>query len=159
MATNDDATTTNGIRRDIEVHNPPEEVWEVLVDDDERGAWFGGRTRLDPSPGGRGWFEDTDGNRRSANVDEAEPGRRLAWTWWPDPASDGEPDTDHPGGASRVQIDLTPLPGGTRISVTETPLTPMARASALTGARGPLVDLELRLLLTSRQSAVVFART
>lgn len=152
MATNSDETTTDRIRREIEVRNPPEEVWEVLVDDDERSAWFGGRTVLDPSPGGRGWFEETDGSRREASVEQADPGRRLAWTWWPEPGTDDDPDAR---GASRVQIDLTPVPGGTRIAVTETALTPVARASALTGARGPFLDLELGLMLRNRTAAVL----
>ena len=151
METTPEEIPAHGVRREIEVKNPPDDVWEVLVDDDERAAWFGGRTALDPTPGGRGWFEDADGARRSVSVEEADPGRRLAWTWWPD--SDDGPD----GAASRVQIDLTPLPDGTRISVTEIPRTPVARASALTGACGPLLGLEL-CLLTRSPAAVVLAR-
>lgn len=149
MATSSEQTPGIGIRREIEVTSPPDEVWEVLLDDDERGAWFGGPTTLDPRPGGGGWFEDADGRRRSATVEEADPGRRLAWTWWP------EGDDDSGDTASRVQIDLTPLPGGTRIAVTETALTPVAQASALTGPRGPLLDLELRIMLRSRTAAVL----
>lgn len=151
MATNHEHVPPAGIRREIEVANPPEEVWEVLVDDDERGAWLGGRTTMDPSPGGTGWFEDDDGSRRSMRVEEADPGRRLTWTWSPEPTDD---DGSHDR-ASRVEIDLTPLRKGTRVSVTETPLTPLAQASALTGPGGAVVDLELRMLLRTTATVVL----
>lgn len=157
MAPNSEQLPPSGIRREIEVASPPDDVWEVLVDDDERGAWFGGRTAMDPSPGGTGWFEDEDGTRRWVRVDEAEPGRRLAWIWSPEPTDDDAAD-EQPDGASRVEIDLTPLPGGTRVAVTETPLTPVAQASALTTRGGALVDLELRLMVRIT-AAVVLART
>lgn len=154
MATNHEHVPLAGIRREIEVASPPDDVWEVLVDDDERGAWLGGRTTMDPSPGGTGWFEDEDGRRRSMRVEEADPGRRLTWTWSPEPTDDdGRDDL-----ASRVEIDLTQLRGGTRVSVTETPLTPVAQACALTGRGGALVDLELRMILRTT-ATVVLART
>jgi len=108
------------VERAIEVELAPEEVWELLVDDEERAGWFGGDTHLDVEPGGDGEFTDPDGTRRRAVVGDVEPGRRLSWTWWPD----GDPD-----GASEVRIDLQPTPAGTRVAVTESPLVPSVRAS------------------------------
>lgn len=128
----------NEIHRSIEVEAPPAEVWELLVDDEERAGWFGGDTTLTPTPGGDADFTEPDGTRRRGTVEEVDPDRRLSWVWWPDGDEDG---------ASRVRVDLTPTPSGTRISIVEVPLAPVARASALASVGGPTLDLELRLLV------------
>lgn len=134
------------VRRSVEVELAPDEVWELVVDDEERSGWFGGPSTLEAAPGGTGSFTDPDGTRRHATVDEVVEGRRLAWTWWPD---------GDDGAASRVQIDLRPTPGGTAVVVTEAPVVPVARATARSALRGgvPLLELELRCLL--RAAAVV----
>ena len=133
------------LHRSVDVDLPPDQVWELLVDDDERADWFGGPTTLDATPGGEGTFTDPDGTRRRAVVEETAPGRRLAWTWWPE--------ADDDGCISRVEIDLRPAPGGTRVSVTEAPLVPTARASSrATASAGhlPLLELEITCLLRAR---------
>lgn len=134
------------VRRSVEVELPPDEVWELVVDDEERSGWFGGPSTLDAAPGGTGSFTDPDGTRRHATVDEVVEGRRLGWTWWPE---------GDDGGASRVQIDLVPTPGGTTVVVTEAPAAPVsgmsARAALRTGV--PVLELELRCLL--RAAALV----
>ena len=134
------------VRRSAVLPAPPERVWKALTDDDELSAWFGGAARLDPRPGGTGTFVSAEG-RRTARVKRAEPGRRLTWRWWPagdaDDASGDDPNGDDsrgdesgnaPGGddrdgidgASEVDLVLAPVPGGTRIEVTETPVGPAA---------------------------------
>lgn len=132
------------VERAVEVELDADEVWELLVDDAERAGWFGGETSLEPVPGGTGTFTDPDGTRRGAVVDDVEPGRRLAWTWWPEEG----------GAASQVRIDLSPVPGGTRIAVTERPLA-AAQASVSTPATatGTLVELEHRCLLRASMRA------
>lgn len=140
---------TPAVRRSIEVAATPDEVWELLVDDVERGGWFGGDTELDAVRGGRGWFTDPDGTRRAAVVEEASPGRRLAWTWWPDEES---------GDRSRVDIDLAPTPDGARVSVTETPLVPTAQACIATSATGPMLDLEFRILARAHAPSITCRR-
>lgn len=120
---------------------PPAEVWELLVDDDERSGWFGGPSTLEAAPGGRGSFTDPDGTRRQATVDEVDEGRRLGWTWWPE--GDG-------ASASRVRIDLEPSSDRTTtVVVTEVPLTPAPRIGAQASVRCgvPLLELEMRCLL------------
>lgn len=137
------ADQSGTIHRSVEVELPPDEVWELLVDDDERAGWFGGPTTLEPVPGGAGLFTDPDGTRRRARIDEVAPDRRLAWTWWPE--------DDEGSAASRVEVDLRPVPGGTRVSVTEAPLVPTASASvSRPGAPAlPLLALETTCLLRS----------
>ena len=149
----DPTEPTPAVHRSVEVEATPDEVWELLVDDDERGGWFGGETALDAVPGGSGWFTDPDGTRRAAVVEESTPGRRLAWTWWPDDDSG-----DGSGDCSRVDIDLTPTPGGTHISVTETPLVPTTQASIATSATGPLLDLEFRILARAHAPSITCRR-
>ena len=130
------------VHRSVEVELPPAEVWELLVDDDERAGWFGGPTTLEPVPGGAGLFTDPDGTRRRGRVEEVTPERRLAWTWWPE---DGDGSA-----ASRVEVDLRPVPGGTRVSVTEAPMVPTASASVRRpDAALPLLALEATCLLRS----------
>ena len=75
-------------------------AWELLTDPELRREWLGEE-----------WAE------REAVLEQAEPGAYLSW-WWDDGAH-----------GSRVEVILTPAIGGTRVSVTETPISaPMARA-------------------------------
>lgn len=79
-----------------------ETAWELLTDPALRHEWLGEE-----------WEE------RRALLETEEPGGYLSW-WWDDGAH-----------GSRVEVILTPAVGGTRISVTETPITaPMALAHA-----------------------------
>jgi uncharacterized protein YndB with AHSA1/START domain len=77
-------------------------AWELLTDEDARREWLGEE-----------WAD------REAVVEQAEPGDYLSW-WWDDGAH-----------GSRVEVILTDAVGGTRVSVTETPIAaPMALAAA-----------------------------
>jgi uncharacterized protein YndB with AHSA1/START domain len=113
------------IERTVDLPADADEVWDALTDDEALDAWFG----------------DSDDReaRRSAVVEEAEPGRRLAWTWWPE--GDG-------GDASRVEITLLPLPDGTRLTVTEA--RPLVATASVWHDR--LVGLELCLMVSSART-------
>jgi uncharacterized protein YndB with AHSA1/START domain len=108
------------VRREIELDAAPADVWNALTRPELLEQWFEAEVELDPRPGGAGRFIGTDGEHRIARVDDVDEGRRLAFTWWSDD------DRDDP--ASKVEFVLTPTPGGTRLVVTEAPLT--ARACA-----------------------------
>lgn len=132
------------VRRSIEVEAPIDDVWDVVIDDDERAGWFGGPTELTPVEGTEATFTEPDGTRRSARIESVVPGRHLGWTWWDD-GDDG-------AAASRVTIDLTPSPAGTRIDILEAPAR--AQASVLGGVLAgqpgrfdPVLELEHRLLI------------
>jgi uncharacterized protein YndB with AHSA1/START domain len=123
------------IERTTELPAAPEEVWEALTDEDGLAGWFGS--------------EDEVAARKAARIDEADPGRRLAWTWWPEGES---------GGASTVEITLVPTTGGTRLTVIERPpLTATATASASARVDGWLMGIELLFVL--RSIALVAAQT
>jgi uncharacterized protein YndB with AHSA1/START domain len=77
-------------------------AWELLTDETLRREWLGEE-----------WGD------REAIVEEAEPGAYLSW-WWDDGRH-----------GSRVEVVLSDAVGGTRVSVTETPVAaPMALALA-----------------------------
>jgi uncharacterized protein YndB with AHSA1/START domain len=135
----DDPTVT----REIELDAPPEEVWPLLADDDERATWLGDG-ELDLSPGGHGHVDEPDGSRREVRVAEVEPERRLRFDWW-------TTDDDR----SRVEIVLVPTGAGTRFVVTETRCSlghsPTLRADRTFAARA----LELELAVLCRRAGVV----
>ena len=124
------------VRREIELDAAPADVWEALTRPELLEQWFEAEVELDPRPGGTGRFIGADGEHRVARVDEVEEGRRLALTWWPDDEG------DEPG--SKVEFVLTPTHGGTRLVVTESPLT--ARACVATTGAGWAWRLELLVL-------------
>jgi uncharacterized protein YndB with AHSA1/START domain len=88
------------VARDIVLPVDPDTAWEALTDDELRREWLG------------------DAADRETVVEESAPGERLVFWWWED---------DEPG--SRVEVVLTPVVGGTRVSVTETVTGPYAAAA------------------------------
>ena len=139
---------TTTVERTVDLDAPVEDVWSALTEDGELSDWFGGPSMLDPVPGGAGRFESDDGDVRRARVDDVEPGRRLSWRWW----SEGDDD----GPITAVTFELTSLPAGTRLVVTERvllPGTPPASASAsasVLGASLHRLQLRMRLRLVAR---------
>ena len=108
----------------------PEEVWEALTDPEGVAAWLGDDAVLEPREGGRIEGPDPEsGVPRTGTVEEVEPARRLGYTWAP-----ADPDSDLP--TSAVTIELLPTGAGTRLVVTERPLTAMASATVGTWAAG-----------------------
>ncbi len=91
------------LTREIEIDAPVEDVWETLATDDGRERW------LEPDPD------------RVLIVDAEEPPSRIAWWWWSEDTA-----------ATHVEIDVIAIPGGSRVTVTETlPASfPMAQMAA-----------------------------
>lgn len=131
-------TDETTVRREIELDAAPADVWNALTRPELLEQWFEAEVELDPRPGGAGHFLGADGERRSARVDDVDDGRRLAFTWWAD-------DADEP--ASRVEFVLTPTTGGTRLVVTESPLTARACAARVDAAWAWRLDLLVLMLL------------
>ncbi|MDY7105187.1 MAG: SRPBCC domain-containing protein [Actinomycetota bacterium] len=103
------------VTRDVDLDASIERVWEALTEPEALAEWMGGPSELDARPGGGGRVTDAEtATVRRVLVTESDPGRRLAFTWWPDDDGDGV--------ASEVRFDLTPSGGGTRLTVTERPL-------------------------------------
>jgi uncharacterized protein YndB with AHSA1/START domain len=105
------------VERRVELPVPPGEVWAALSQGPRLSAWFGAEISLDARPGGRATFRWPDGRERGAVVEVAEPGCRLTFRWlpferWPG----GRTVVVGPG---RVELDLRPVGGGTRLAVSE----------------------------------------
>jgi uncharacterized protein YndB with AHSA1/START domain len=101
------------VERVIEIAASPETVWELLVDPDKALRWWGQAVRIDARPGGRLRIEVTPGSIASGVVLEADPPRRLVYTWgWE--LGGGGPELVPPG-SSTVEVELFPSGGGTTL--------------------------------------------
>jgi uncharacterized protein YndB with AHSA1/START domain len=127
--------TQTMVERSVDLDAPVEDVWSAITDDGAISEWFGGPATLDPVPGGAGRFE-SDGEVRHARVDDVDPGRRLSWRWW----TDGDD-----GPITAVTFELTPLPVGTRLVVTEQTLLPGVPRASASVLGGGLRNLQLSL--------------
>jgi hypothetical protein len=103
---------------------------------------------LDLRPAGRIVFKDGGGTSRRALVEEVEPPCRFVFRWLPTPA--GGPARD-PG--SRVDFFLEEVPGGTALTVVETPslavgeMIPMVRPVFLAGSMPDPVGAPPRIMV------------
>src|SRR5207253_10800170 len=80
------------VRREIELAAAPADVWNALTRPELLEQWFEAEVELDPRPGGAGRLTGTDGERRSARVDDVDARRRRPFSWWSD-SQVGEPAT------------------------------------------------------------------
>lgn len=132
------------VEREIVVGASPEDVWRAVTDDAELSAWFGADVALDARPGGAGRFDEPGAAPRHATVETVDEGRRLVWRWWP-AGGDGQ--------ASRVELTVDRVAGGTRLTVVEVPVASSGTGGAsLRAARAAawerrLLALELRCLV------------
>ena len=94
-----------------------EEVWAAITRPEELSRWFGMEVvSFDLRPAGRIVFKDAGGTSRRALIEEVEAPLRFAFRWLPGPAAGLALD---PG--SRVEFVLEEVPGGTALTVVETP--------------------------------------
>ena len=101
------------VQREIEIAASPETVWEFLVDPEKALRWWGQAVRGDARPGGELRIEVTTGSIAGGRVLEADPPRRLVFTWgWE--RGGGGPEILPPG-STTVEIDLVPSGAGTML--------------------------------------------
>jgi len=111
------------VERDTMVEASPEEVWEALTDEDRLEEWMAPDVELDPVEGGEISVRDGE-DERSGTVETFEENERFAFTW------------SRPGeGESFVEFTIEALPGGSRVTVVETPIGPTAIAAGGWGSR------------------------
>ena len=116
------------VRRSVDLDAGAAEVWDALTRPERLADWFeASEVTFVAEPGAPARFVGVDGEERSAVVEDVVPERRLVFRWWPDGEGEG-------GGASRVELDLTPSPLGTRLTVVEAPLPRSATVVASAGA-------------------------
>jgi uncharacterized protein YndB with AHSA1/START domain len=106
-------TTPEPVTQEAEYPQPPERVWEALTDPDALSKWLLPAADFAPEPGHRFRLDAPDGGTVEGEVREAEPARRLVYTWKASP--------DAPTG--RVTWVLIPTErGGTRLRVVHEPV-------------------------------------
>ena len=104
---------TLAVTRELTIDARPDTVWEFLVDPMKAALWMGGSVEFDARPGGLYRLEVVSGNIARGEFVELDPPHRLVYTWgW---ESEGAAPFGMPPGSSRIEIDLTPVDGGTHI--------------------------------------------
>jgi uncharacterized protein YndB with AHSA1/START domain len=118
------------VERETLVEASPEEVWEALTDEDRLEEWLAPDVELDPVEGGEVAVRDGD-DERAGTVETVEEFERFAFTW------------SRPGeGESFVEFTIEALPGGSRVTVVETPMdSPATTAMAVGGWSSRLARL------------------
>jgi uncharacterized protein YndB with AHSA1/START domain len=121
------------VERETMVEATPEEVWDALTDEDRLKEWMAPEVELDPTEGGEIAVRDGD-DERAGTVETIEEHERFAFTW------------SRPGeGESFVEFTIEALPGGSRVTVVETPIGPTAMAAGGWGSRLARLDRSLKL--------------
>jgi uncharacterized protein YndB with AHSA1/START domain len=116
------------VEREIEIAASPETVWRFLSDPQLAQRWWGTRVDLDLVPGGGYRVEVVPGRVVSGAFVEIDPPRRLVYTFgWE--AGSGVPGS-FPPGSTRVEIDLQPEGGGTRLRLVHRELPGTESAAA-----------------------------
>ena len=106
------------VERETLVEASPDEVWEALTDEDRLEEWLAPDVELDPVEGGEITVRDGDAERHGT-VETVEEAERFAFTW------------SRPGeGESFVEFTIEALPGGSRVTVVETPTNSAATNTA-----------------------------
>jgi uncharacterized protein YndB with AHSA1/START domain len=125
------------VERDTLVEASPEEVWEALTDEDRLEEWLAPDVELDPVEGGEITVRDGD-DQRNGTVETLEEGERFAFTW------------SRPGeGESFVEFTIEALPGGSRVTVVETPIGPTGMAAGGWGPRLARLGRAMRFVLVA----------
>jgi uncharacterized protein YndB with AHSA1/START domain len=120
---------TRWVERETLIEASPDEVWEALTDEDRLQEWLAPDVELEPHEGGEIAVGDGD-ERRSGIIETVEENERFAFTW------------SRPGeGESFVEFTIEAQPGGTRVTVIE---TPSAMAAGGWGARLARLEHALR---------------
>jgi uncharacterized protein YndB with AHSA1/START domain len=108
---------TGPFRTSVDIAAPPEVVYPYLTRPEAIVAWMGDFAVLDAVPGGV-FHLDINGVPVRGRYLELDPPHRLLISW-------GHAGSDRlPPGSSTVEITLTPIPDGTRVTVEHRDLPP-----------------------------------
>ena len=111
------------VERSVVLPAAPPAVWAALTSAEELSRWFGMEVlTLELRPAGRIVFRDAGGGLRRAIIETVEAPVRFTFRWLPALARDDFGAGREPG--SIVELVLEEVPGGTALSVVETPWVP-----------------------------------
>ena len=112
------------IDKTIFIDAPPEHVYELLTEAESLMEWMAPQARSDPRPGGELTWTHQAGDSVVGRFIDLVPARRVVFSFGWD-----RPDIEVPAGSTVVEIDLTPLRGGTSLRLVHRGLAgPMADA-------------------------------
>jgi uncharacterized protein YndB with AHSA1/START domain len=120
------------VERSILLDAPPERVWEAITEEAALSEWLAPEVELDASEGGELVCRYEDGEERRGEVELVEEAERLAFRWWREDA-----------GPSRVELVLDAVAEGTRLTVVESGLLPVASPLLAASWSAPLARLRL----------------
>lgn len=113
----------SGVERSVVLPAAPAAVWAALTTAEELSRWFGLEVlTLELRAGGRIVFRDAQGRLRRAIIETAAAPVRFVFRWLPALAQGDFGAERTPG--STVELVLEEVPGGTALSVLETPWLP-----------------------------------
>ena len=99
--------TEDHLAYEIRIAAPPSTVWSYWTDPHRLVRWMGDVATLEPRPGGLFRLEYGSGDVAEGKYLEVDEPARVVFTWgWQE---HGAP---VPPGASRIEVDLEPLDGG-----------------------------------------------
>jgi uncharacterized protein YndB with AHSA1/START domain len=131
------ATSTTVYERTLAIDASPETIWEFFVDPEKAKRWMGIDMDLDAQPGGVYRCQVIPGHTALGEFVEVDRPSRIVFTWgW-----DGN--ESEPPGSSTVEIELTPVDGGTNVRFQHHFATADARASHGVGWDHYLPRLEI----------------
>lgn len=111
----------NRIVKTVELKAPVSRVWRALTDHEEFGQWF--RVKLDGpfTPGalstGRMTYPGYEHYPWRATIERMEPEQRFSFRWHDFDEKSGVDVADQP--TTLVEFTLEAIPGGTRLTITE----------------------------------------
>ncbi len=115
--------------RDVVLPVSPDEAWALVTDPDHLEQWFAPHVDLDLQEGGAALFRWDGGHERRGVVEEVVRSERLVFRW----RSHGAPADDPRAAETRVEIELEPVPEGTRLIVRERGFTGVRAAADVAG--------------------------
>jgi uncharacterized protein YndB with AHSA1/START domain len=122
------------VKREIVLPASLEEVWEAITDPAALREWLAPEVELDPREGGELLCRYADGSVRRGAVELVEEAERLAFSWWREDC-----------GPSRVELTIAAVAEGTRLTVVESGLSPVASPLLAASWAGSLRRLPLVL--------------
>lgn len=122
------------VERSVLLPAPPERVWEALTDETALTEWLAPEVELDAREGGELVCRYEDGEERRGEIELVEEAERLSFRWWREDC-----------GPSRVELTLDAVAEGTRLTVVESGLLPVASPLLAASWAAPLARLPLAL--------------
>lgn len=126
----DQPASDDVVRVEREFDADADRLWEAIADPDQLSEWWGGDVSVPIEPGADG-EASTERGPAYIHVEEVDPPHRLVFRW--------ATELDVP---TRVELDVESTESGSRLTVTEMPVSPgVAVASAHASASASVLAL------------------